>query len=1033
MQSRTVEPRKTDFSEAYRVANPAQKQAIDQIDGTLLVVAGPGTGKTQIIAARIANIINRGNPPEAILCLTYTDAGTIAMRERLLQFIGSHAYRVSILTFHSFCNLVIQDNPMQFGYGDLRPVSELEQREFVKQTLDSLPLENPLAREKGDLYNDCKKLLNQYAIIKREDWNIEAACGVIDRYIESLPSSPDMRYKRKTTRDGIIFNAGDLMQHKIDAEIRKFERTRAALHTYPVYQQILIDNSRYDFDDMILWVISAFKQNQALLFDYQERFQYLLVDEYQDTSTSQNEIVNLLMSYWDDPNLFVVGDDDQSIYRFQGASVANILDFNTTYRPALVTLTHNYRSSQQILTAAQALIGNNTRRLANRELYPYLDIDKTLTAVKGDAELPEIRIFPTSIQESIAIGLELGQLHRSGCDLGDMAVLYHTHRQVDDLIAYLSAAGVPYSTRKRSNVLTDPYCMQLLSILKYLAGEYSRPHSGEGELFRILHYPQFGHDPLEIARLYGRAPREERRLPIRHLLHSSTCFSRISQLIESTLTRIEAVTIQELVHEIINRFGMLGGDEDTRETLWHLELLNTIFDFVKDGSAKNPRLSLAQLVGMINSMESQNIELPAQRIALNSTGINLVTAHSSKGLEFDSVYLMGCTESDWEGQRTRNDFSLPPGIGPGSAEQDDDEELRRLFFVAMTRAKRRLVISYPERSNNDKPLSKSRFVAELEQSGSVSVNACQLDEQELAHALKLRFQPRQPDRESVFNSDFVGELLSDYRLSFSHLNQYLECPRTFFYTHVLRVPTPKNAATAYGTAAHNSLEFLFRSLKESPGTTFPPKEAFLEFFTCQMNKQQDAFTDVEFQRRVAGGSASMARLYDENIDRWHRNVMIEQSFEAVMGDGICIVGRVDKLELYEEKQVNLVDYKTGNYDRKKFQPPNPDKVIKAESDGKTPAIEDRFGGTYWRQAVFYKLLLESSHAAAYHVASAQFCFVEPDATSGKFVNQKVEISQEDMKFVTNLIETVHQGIMNREFGTECGRKYCRWCQEISRK
>jgi DNA helicase-2/ATP-dependent DNA helicase PcrA len=211
---------------------------------------------------------------------------------------------------------------------------------------------------------------------------------------------------------------------------------------------------------------------------------------------------------------------------------------------------------------------------------------------------------------------------------------------------------------------------------------------------------------------------------------------------------------------------------------------------------------------------------------------------------------------------------------------------------------------------------------------------------------------------------------------------------------------------------------------------FPGKELFLDFFSRQMHKQQDAFTEIEFQRRLASGLTSMARLYDENINLWHKNVLIEQTFEAVVGEGICLNGRVDKLEVFEGRQVNLVDYKTGNYDKKKFQRPNPDKVMKAEGEGKTAAIEDLYGGTYWRQAVFYKLLLENSPAPNYCVSSAEFCFVEPDAASGKFMHQKVEILSDEMDFVKGLIETVHQSIMNREFNQECGRKYCQWCSKI---
>jgi len=312
---------KIDFDAAYRSANSAQRDAIDNTEGTVLVVAGPGTGKTQIIAARIAKIIRQGCQPENILCLTYTDAGPIAMRNRLLAFIGADAYRIQIYTFHAFCNLVIQDNPASFGFSDMQPVSELENRAFIKQLLDSLPHDNPLAKEKGLLYSDSKRLLDLYATIKKEDWQIEAVALAIDRYLAELPDSPDMRYKRKTTRDGITYLPGDLKQTALDAETARYGQLKAAIESFTLFQAILAEHQRYDFNDMILWVIAAFKNNPGLLCDYQERYQYLLVDEYQDTSGSQNEVVDLLMSYWDDPNLFVVGDDDQSIYRFQAPTL----------------------------------------------------------------------------------------------------------------------------------------------------------------------------------------------------------------------------------------------------------------------------------------------------------------------------------------------------------------------------------------------------------------------------------------------------------------------------------------------------------------------------------------------------------------------------------------------------------------------------------------------------------------------------------------------------------------------------------------
>lgn len=1027
-------PRRTfDFNQVYDSANAAQKQAIDRTDGAVLVVAGPGTGKTQIIATRIARIMQQGNQPENILCLTYTDAGTIAMRDRLLEFIGPDAYRINIFTFHSFCNMVIQENPSIMGYGDLKPVSELEKREFVKQVLDSLPHDNPLAREKGDLYSDSRNLLSLYADIKREDWGLEEMTAGIDRHIAQLPDDPAMRYTRKYTNKatGITYLPGDIKQAQVDAETRKYSRLRAAILSYPVYQQVMADNRRYDFDDMILWVIREFRQSPDLLVIYQERYHYLLVDEYQDTSGAQNEIVDLLMSYWDDPNLFVVGDDDQSIYRFQGANIANLLAFHERYRPYTVTLIENYRSTRQILEAATALVANNRQRLANREQCPDIAIDKGLQANRPDGEKPEIRAYPNILQESLGVAVELELLHRQGDDLGSVAVLYRNHRQAEQLVRYLTARGIPYSTKKRTNILVTPLIGQLLDLLKYLCAEFTKPHAEERLLFRILHYPVFGLAPLEIARLYaGSSSRSGGRKPVRELLEVSekgSAFKSASDLIEGSLSRMVTVPLQEFIHEVMTRFGLLREYESAEKTVWNFELLNTFFDFVKDECSRNPKLDLEQLIRLVELMESQEIELQAERIACEQNGVNLITTHSSKGLEFETVYMMGCNEGEWEKKRAPASFAAPPTLAVERVDDGDIEEDRRLFFVAMTRAKTRLVITYAQRDNNDKQIARSRFVAELERSDAVVSISCQFEQDELSQAMGAIIVEQPEDGSDIFRSDLVGELLKEYRLSVTHLNDYLKCPRSFFFTRILRVPAPRNAAMAFGTSVHESLEFLFSEMTGSGTERFPAKGAFLERFSREMERHRDSFTDVEFDRRLKVGTENLARYYDENVGRWHRDVRLEKNYEAVLNGEIRINGLVDKLEILPGKLVNLVDYKTGRHDRKKFQPPDPERAEKAIGEGKEPKFEDLNGGDYWRQAVFYKILVENSPKESYVVSTAEFSFVEPDKASGEFITQRVEIGQQDIDTVRRQIETVYARIMNREFGDGCTNSYCEWC------
>jgi DNA helicase-2/ATP-dependent DNA helicase PcrA len=918
----------------------------------------------------------------------------------------------------------------------MQPVSEIENRALIKQMLDSLAHDNPLAKEKGQLYSDSKGLLDLYAVIKKEDWNIPDIIASIGSYIEDLPNSPKMQYKKKYTRDGITYQPGDVKQAQLDAETRKYERLKAAVESFELYQMILSENLRYDFDDMILWVIDAFKSNPGLLCDYQERFQYVLVDEYQDTSGSQNEVVDLLMSYWDDPNLFVVGDDDQSIYRFQGANISNILSFHQRYNPQLVTLTENYRSSQQILTAAHQLIEKNTQRLSNKDTCPELTIRKDLNANRPDTDRPEVRIYPNILQESLGIAQEIEKYHTEGKDISRIAILYRNNRQVEQIIRYFTVKGIPYNARKREDVLETPLIRQLIAILTYISREASRPHTEEGMLFNILHYPAFNLTPIQVAQLFATNRSVDWSIPkkpIREVLQHtsiSSCFQTASQLIETIISSISGKTLQELIHDVINTFGLLKHSEQPDSTIWNLELLNTFFDFVKDECARNPKLGLGQFIDMLGIMDVQKIKLPAERIACNQNGINLITCHSSKGLEFETVYIMGCNEGEWEKKRNLISFATPPNLMVGQdADEKPIEESRRLFFVAMTRAERKLVISYADKDNKDKALAKSCFVAELEQADTVDTRSYQLEPEELEQAMLAIMQESPEDEKSIYESDFVGELLKEYNLSATHLNSYLTCPHAFFYTNILRVPKPRNAAMAFGTSVHEALEFVFTAMQKSPEQIFPPKAAFVDIFIREMKKRLDSFTEVEFERRLTKGIQTMEKLYDQDVNSWHRDVLLEKAFKVTLDTDIRINGRVDKLEILHESSINLVDYKTGTYDRKKFQLPDPEQVEKAVKDGKEPKHEDLYGGDYWRQAVFYKIMVEECPENRYHVASTEFCFVEPDAKTGGFINHKVEITPDDEAIVREQIATVYQRIMNREFDQRCTSMYCEWCRK----
>src|SRR3984885_2132695 len=415
------------FRDEYRKLNEEQRLAVDSIEGPVMVIAGPGTGKTQILAARIGKILlETDTAPGNILCLTYTDAGAIAMRRRLLSFIGPDAYKVHIHTFHSFCNDIIQENLPLFEKTVLDPISELERIQLFKVLIDGWPKNHPLKRYRGDVYFEMGNLQGLFSTMKREGWSPEFIGERIDRYLEGLSDRDEYIAKRATKE----FKKGDVRTDKVAEEKERMDKLRAAVEEFQPFQELMRRRNRYDFDDMINWVIRAFEENKDLLATYQERYQYILVDEYQDTSGSQNRLVNLLIGYWDQPNVFVVGDDDQSIYRFQGANVENMLEFAHAYEKDLLTvvLTNNYRSTQPILDISRTLIDKNEERLVKQIPGLSKNLRSSHPVISRRAYPPRLQEYLSPRQEMTNITLQIERLLTGGVVPGRIAIIYKENK-----------------------------------------------------------------------------------------------------------------------------------------------------------------------------------------------------------------------------------------------------------------------------------------------------------------------------------------------------------------------------------------------------------------------------------------------------------------------------------------------------------------------------------------------------------------------------------------------------------------------------
>ena len=410
------------FDGVYESLNLAQKAAVDAIEGPVMVIAGPGTGKTQILSARIGKILlDTDANPENILCLTYTDAGAVAMRKRLLRFIGPDAYKVNIHTFHSFCNDVIQDNLSLFEKTKLDPISELESIEIFKQLIDGFPKNHPLKRYRGDVYFEINNLKNLFSNMKKEGWTAEYINNAIDAYLKDIPTREEFIYQRAYKQ----FKKGDPKQTQIDLVTERMEKLKAAVNEFNRFKELMKKRNRYDFDDMIIWVLDAFKENKLLLAKYQEQFQYILVDEYQDTSGTQNHLVEMLISYWDHPNIFVVGDDDQSIYRFQGANIENMEKFADAYSKEIQTviLTENYRSTQPILDVAKSLIDRNNERLVKKIPGLSKELIASNKKINGLTNAPILSVYESEQQEMIGITIAVEKLLLEGIEPGKIGII----------------------------------------------------------------------------------------------------------------------------------------------------------------------------------------------------------------------------------------------------------------------------------------------------------------------------------------------------------------------------------------------------------------------------------------------------------------------------------------------------------------------------------------------------------------------------------------------------------------------------------
>lgn len=1026
----SLEQQKAQFNKIYASLNAQQKVAVDTIEGPVMVIAGPGTGKTQILSARIGKILlETDTAPENILCLTYTDAGAVAMRKRLLGFIGPDAYKVNIYTFHAFCNDIIQENLSLFEKTSLDPISDLEKIDLFKQLIDSFEKNNPLKRYRGDVYFEINNLQQLFSTMKKEGWTPEFIQEKIDAYLKDIPTRDEFLYKKAYKQ----FKAGDLKENKILEEQEKMARLSAAVNEFPHFQQLMRRRNRYDFDDMINWVIKAFEENPTLLSRYQEQFLYILVDEYQDTSGTQNKLVELLINYWEQPNVFVVGDDDQSIYRFQGANVENMIGFAKRYQEDLVkiVLTNNYRSTQPILDISKTLIDRNEERLIKQ----IEGLSKTLTssnaALQQITDAPLIVEYESVRQEMIAICLNVQALLNEGVAPGRIGIIYKENKYGEALTQFLKQRNIAVYSKRNLNILEIPLAKKIILFLKYLAAERDTSFGGEEMLFEILHFDWFNIPPIQIATMTAAvADRKfgDNKTSLRKLLYEKANapaadlfsaappqgFKIASSAVEKLIADASNCTLINLFENLVRDAQLLSWIMNSEEKHWHLQVLTALFEFVKEEASRNPSLTLDQLVNIFSLMEKEDLNLPLVQVSGSEKGVNLLTAHGSKGLEFEHVFFAGCNASSWEKKRKPGGgYTFPDTLFQSQPKQSEEEELRRLFYVALTRAELKLNISYSKYRNDGKPLEPSMFLAEIQDEHALPIQQIVLDPDIISEFALVQFEEEQAPEIEKVEVDFIDRMLEKFVMNVTALNNYLKCPLQFYYQNLVRVPSGKSEATEFGSAVHYALEKLFSKMQATD--QFPELPEFINDFEWYMHRHRENFTKEEFNRRMEYGQEVLSNYYHQYLNSWNKIVAVERNIRNVVVAGVPLKGKLDKLE-FDGKSVNVVDYKTGD-------------IEKAKKKLHGPQEDDPNGGDYWRQAVFYKILIDNYEQKSWKVVSTEFDFIEPDKKK-QYRKEKIVIKEEDITTVTQQIKMVWKKIQDRELYTGCGKKECNWCNFV---
>lgn len=991
------------FEEAYKRLNHEQKLAVDTIEGPVMVIAGPGTGKTQILTLRIANILKETQVgPENILALTFTESGARAMRERLASYIGARAYRVHIHTFHEFAGQCIREFPDAYSRAvGGRPITDLEKITLIETIIETPSIK--LLRPAGNPQFYVKQIMSALSLMKREYITPDGFAEIIEEQQTILDATEKLHEKGA--------HKGKVRSEYIERE-KIVNKNRELLFVYRAYEAGLTKAQHFDFDDMIYETVLALERSEDMLRTLQERYQYILADEHQDVNGSQNKILELLASFHDRPNLFVVGDEKQSIYRFQGASLENFLYFEEKFPHAkTIALTKNYRSVQEVLDLSHELISVDAG--------PAKALRVPLTATRKEAAVIERRHFSHEAVEHDALVATIQSLLATGTPPEEIVIIVRTNREVELCAELLRRNGITTEASADGDILGHPITSHIRTLISAVVNP-----SNERALFEIL---QSGYSEISVHDLVKIMGKKSYAHPLTEIIEDADALAsidvtnidavlRIPRILNTARERMSVEAPHRVLEYILQETNFLthaiaidpyeGG-----------RVIRRLYDEIEEMVRHEEVVTLRDVETMLATRVLHGLPLNAPYIRASRHAVSVMTAHKAKGLEFLHVCIPHLTDSKWGGRAHPDYFKIPvtKHLKTDALSENDDE--RKLLYVALTRAKVGLYLSDSETSAEGRSLLPTRL---LEGIGTTSIEDVTTREAEDS------FDPvtalSAPHAKVAVDASLLTEVLRERGLSATALNNYLRDPWNYFYRNVLRIPEIQAESAQFGTALHDTLRSVMKHRREKG--TLPSTTELKTYLERELGKLP--ITPNEYVRHHERALVALTNymsyvsgsLPPETKEEYKIQVVLKTGDEHV--PEVLLTGMLDRLDFTTEGVLTrVVDYKSG----------------KPKTRGYIEGTTKDSTGDYKRQLTFYALLLELQDDERLKTREGVLSFIEADE-KGKIHEESYTITDTEIEALKREIVRVVEEITTGAFLTRtCDplkSDYCDLVTELQR-